>query len=196
MTRFTIFAFSLALLGGPMALAGEHPHPSKKAEEAAKKSPEATKASDAAPGESAKPAKGEKPAKPLKDEKTDGKKDKTSWNPNQVEKELIAFVNRESAESDGRFKVRDDLLDQTREMKLKKIHKEKIMQMEDGTSFVCADFTDANGEKVDVDFFMQPTAQGTVDEVTKVQIHKVNGKQRFTYVLQDGKWLQKDVSLN
>jgi hypothetical protein len=200
MKLLSIFAISVAFIGAPAAFAGEHPHPTKKAEEQAdkeKKHEEA--AAETSVGDTKH--KGEKHVCKEGDKhkcdqkhKEEKAKDKTGWNAKQVEQDLVSFINGKATQSGGRFAVNDELSEQTRQLKLKKIHTEKIMEMRDGTSFVCADFTDATGELVDVDFFMQPSSTGTVDQVTQVQIHKVNGKQRFTYVLDEGKWLQKAVN--
>jgi hypothetical protein len=175
----------------PIALAGEHPseHP--------KEHPKAAPKSEAkAEEKSSEKAKDKTKGKKEKGTKeSDAAKDKGAslWNREKVEQDLVSFINGQSSKSGGKYTVSDELAKTTRAMSLAKIHSDKIMQMEDGTSFVCADFKDANGETVDLDFFMKPTEGGAVDEVTRVQIHKVNGKERYTYFLQNGQWLQKTL---
>lgn len=113
-----------------------------------------------------------------------------TWNKNSVEKDLLSFVDKERSKDGGVFSVQDEIQSTVRQLVLEKIHTDKIVQLSDGTSFVCADFKDANGDRVDVDFFMSPTAQGNVEQVRKIQIHKVNGSPRYTYVQKNGQWTQ------
>lgn len=163
----------------------EHPKP-KPSEEVAPAAPtESTSGTEAAPV----------PTKKKKGKKKEPKKgadDHQSWNKSEVEKNLTSFIDTRSTKAEGMFVVQDNLLKTSRKLTLDKIHSDKIVLLEDGTSFVCADFKDANGDRVDVDFFMTPNAQGAVKNVSKVQIHKINGAPRYTYVEKNGKWTQVD----
>lgn len=145
------------------------------------------------------PAKGEgeKHEHPAKKSGEQKKKDKkktdqppTSWNKMDVEKDLVTFINDSKAKSEGLFVVKDEIGKMDRQLTLEKIHSDKIVPLPEGVSFVCADFKDANGDKVDVDFFMTPTSEGKVASVDRIQVHKVNGNARYNYVKKNGKWVQ------
>ncbi len=131
-------------------------------------------------------------------DKSGHKKDKkpgghSSWNPKNVEQDLKAFIQNEQTKSNGLFVMKDEISQMDRQLTLDKIHTQKIVKLNNGTSFVCADFKDKGGDKVDVDFFMTPSTNGAVEKVDKVQIHKINGKERYTYVQKNGSWVQQTV---
>lgn len=191
--------FAVALLlgyGATKIMADEHPqggseHPTKGKSEA--KPGEAGSGSEH-PTKGTEHPKGKKKDKKKGDKKDEKKNEPTSWNKDAVEKDLRAYIDTESNRNEGKFAVKDDEANKTRELSLDKIHTDKIVQLDDGTSFVCADFKDASGEKVDLDFFLKPDASGGVQKVDRIQVHKVNGKPRYTYVKRDGKWVQERSS--
>ncbi|MBT3586821.1 MAG: hypothetical protein HN509_18055 [Halobacteriovoraceae bacterium] len=116
----------------------------------------------------------------------------TKWNQQSVERDLKKFVNRE-IKTRGRFEVQDKIQNVLRNLELEKIHTQKILRTPDGTSFICADFKDKNGDKVDVDFFVTPGSDGAVADVKRVKVHKVNGKVRYSYLLEKGVWVEKTL---
>ena len=177
------------------AFAAEHPteHP-KEGEEHPKagETPAATSDTEAsAPVKSGK-GKGKKAKKGKKKKAVEG--EPTSWNKTKVEKDLIAFIDQQKAGDSGLFVVKDEVNGKDRKLTLDKIHTDKIVKLKDGTSFVCADFKDASGEMVDVDFFMTPSSQGTLTGVDRVQVHKVNGEPRYNYVKVKNEWVQQAVN--
>ena len=116
----------------------------------------------------------------------------TKWNQKKVQKDLKLFVNREIKRK-GKFVVKDNIQNMLRTLKLEKIHTGKILRTPDGTSFICADFKDKNGDKVDVDFFVTPGKNGTVGAVKRVKVHKVNGRVRYKYLLENNVWVEKTL---
>lgn len=114
----------------------------------------------------------------------------TDWNQKRVEKDLQAFVKNEM-KIKGNFTVQDKIQNVLRTLKLEKIHTGKILRTPDGTSFICADFKDKNGDKVDVDFFVTPGQDGAISDVKRVKVHKVNGKVRYKYLLENNVWVEK-----
>lgn len=118
----------------------------------------------------------------------------TSWNKKNVEKELKTFIDREKEKQNGVFVVKDEVTHRDRALTLEKIHSDKIVKLNDGTSFVCADFKDTSGEKVDVDFFMIPTHSGSLDTIKRIQVHKIDGVARYTYLERNGEWIQTLVN--
>jgi hypothetical protein len=147
-----VIAAALALGLSARASAGEHPeHPTATHE---KEHP-----------------KEEKHEHPKKTKKPDLKKD--------YSRAVESFVMEET-KKDGGLKVPDAVLNKTWNLKLLRIHKNRIADLGNGRYFACADLKE-NGSKtkVDVDFYATKTDMGwKVDEVV---LHKVKGKPRFTY---------------
>jgi len=173
----------------------EHPGQEHPKESAGTKEQAAPQTKAAVPSDDGQKA-GEETTTKGKPKKKKGKtSDKpTSWNRGQVEKELVAFIDSEKGKTDGVFVVKDERMSLDRKLTLEKIHTDKIVRLSDGTSFVCADFKDASGDKVDVDFFMTSTGTGGIQTVNKVQVHKINGQPRYTYVKKSGVWVQTAVN--
>ncbi len=194
-------AYSMSHFGLTDEHPTEHPkeHPPENLQDAnsTQHKDEGDKSEGSKADESKADSKKEMPTKKHK-RKNKTKKQDTSWNKQKVENDLLSFVEKGKAQEgkvqEGTFLVKDEVLKTTRNLTLDKIHSDKIVQLSDGTSFVCADFKDSNGEKVDVDFFMTPTQDGSVQSVSRVQVHKVNGKARYNYVKKQGQWVQ--VSMN
>ncbi len=74
----------------------------------------------------------------------------------------------------GRFMIYDEKNDMVRHLNFERLH--TVNQLGTGSFFVCADFEDQNKNKLDIDFYINSDAgQGSL-EVSKLLIHKVNGK--------------------
>ena len=67
-------------------------------------------------------------------------------------------------------------------LELVKVHKSKICMLNEGkTCFACADLKEVGGKnKLDLDFYADHSPDGKMT-MSKVLIHKVNGKKRFNY---------------
>lgn len=101
---------------------------------------------------------------------------------NDYEKIVKDYVAQESQKTAGAFTIRDDVLNKDWKLSLVKVHKSKICMLQEGkVCFACADFKEVNGKnKLDLDFYADRSADGKMT-ITKVLIHKLNGKRRFTY---------------
>jgi|GEM_PF-3448602 len=102
---------------------------------------------------------------------------------NEFDQSVKDYVKAQSA--NGAFKVHDDKLGKDWELKLDKVHKNKIVHLSDKPfrCFACADFqsvTKGDKTKVDLDFYATRDDKG-VYTVDKVIVHKVNGQPRYTY---------------
>ena len=98
------------------------------------------------------------------------------------EMDVKNYIKSEAKKTGGVFTVRDDVQNKDWKLNLVKVHKNKICMLDQGkTCFACADLNEVNGKnKLDLDFYASHAADGTTS-VTKVIIHKLNGKPRFTY---------------
>jgi hypothetical protein len=111
-----------------------------------------------------------------------------------VKKSIQEYVDMTSAEQGGVFEIKDPELNKTWKLKLAKIH-DPVRQFEadrrrhphrwprkEGRMFyfTCSDFKSVDSDDVlDVDFWMVP-ADHTL-KVIVTNIHKLNGKPRYTY---------------
>ena len=93
------------------------------------------------------------------------------------------YVMEKSKET-GTFDVLDPETGKTRQLKLERVH-ERVGKTGD-YYYSCADFKDTiSGEMLDLDIDVQDT-QGTLS-VADVRVHKLNGKERYTYDASDNR---------
>jgi ABC-type Zn2+ transport system substrate-binding protein/surface adhesin len=109
-----------------------------------------------------------------------------------VTKENLAVAIRQiiadaSAENKGLFLALDELKGKSLELKLKKVHDDKLASLGNQTYFACADFQTAEGKVYDLDIFMEgPDADGL--KMTEVSVHKEDGVERYTWMEKEGIW--------
>lgn len=83
---------------------------------------------------------------------------------------------------DGIFKHYDTNNKKELELTLDKVHRERLSQIKKDEYFVCADFKGKDGNRYDLDFFVQGTDKGNLRvDKTSIAIHKVNGKENYTW---------------
>ena len=103
-----------------------------------------------------------------------------------IDKAIRGHIDKTSAATNGSFPVKDDVLKKTWDLKLDRVHNDKLQALADGRYFACVDFKAADGTMVDVDFFMKK--EGDNLAVTDTTVHKVDGKARYNYQEKDGVW--------
>lgn len=155
-------------MGAAPATAGEQPkeHPAKSAASEKKEHPKGKEHPEHPKGEHSKAPEGSK-----------------AWM-NQIRKEYDNAVHEYAkAKTKEPFVVRDDKLGKNWELKLVRVHKDRIVSLGNNRFFACSDFKSVKaGEKdtLDLDFFATKNPEGTWN-VEKVMIHKVNGNPRYTW---------------
>ncbi|MCH7938206.1 MAG: hypothetical protein IID13_00505 [Candidatus Marinimicrobia bacterium] len=75
----------------------------------------------------------------------------------------------------NRFMVYDEKKEIARVLTFERFH--TVNQLDDGSFFVCVDFEGQNKDMLDLDFYIDETAEGL--KLSKLVIHKVNGKSRL-----------------
>jgi hypothetical protein len=105
---------------------------------------------------------------------------------------IKAWVEKESAPNDGWLKVQDPVAQKTLQLKLEKVHDDRLSQVAPDVYFACADFVEKDGTKYDIDIFMQGKTKDDLQN-TEVTVHKVNGKERYTWFEENGTWKKKPV---
>ncbi len=125
-------------------------------------------------------------------EHPEGKETAPSLTKDQLADAIEAYVNEQSAKSDGYFIVEDDKTGEQLKLKLDKVHRKRLANVGKDKYFACADFT-TDAEKVyDLDVFMTGT---TKDNLTfsEFSVHKVAGKERYTWHENRGVWIKKPI---
>jgi hypothetical protein len=100
------------------------------------------------------------------------------------------YVNDESEK--GYFIMKDEESGKKLKLTLDKVHKERLSALGDDTYFVCADFKGTDGNTYDVDIFMKGENKEAL-VATDRSVHKVNGKERYTWHEVDGVWKKKKL---
>jgi hypothetical protein len=103
---------------------------------------------------------------------------------------IRTWTETESARNGGWLKVDDPVQHKTLDLKLEKVHDDRLSQIGPNTYFACADFIEKDGTKYDIDVFMEGKAKDDLKE-TEVSVHKVNGKERYTWFEENGIWKKK-----
>lgn len=75
----------------------------------------------------------------------------------------------------GGFFLRDPQEKAIRDLKFDHVH-QGVEKTPDNRFVSCVDFVDQNNDRLDVDFYLEPS--GNDLKVSKVKIHKVNGVER------------------
>ncbi len=91
-------------------------------------------------------------------------------------KDAISDHIQEKFDYNGKFSIEDKIENRVRNLSFGYIHK-SVKKDEKGRYFACVDFTDGQKDTLDLDFYVSVNSYG-VPKVSKVIIHKVNGKSR------------------
>jgi hypothetical protein len=103
-----------------------------------------------------------------------------------LEKAIRDQIAERSKANDGKFSVQDDVLHNTWQLELLRIHTGKLTQLDAKTYFACVDFKADDGTIVDVDFYIKSdNGELTLSDTT---VHKINGKPRYTYRKKGAFW--------
>ena len=105
---------------------------------------------------------------------------------------IRTWVDQKAAANGGWLSVDDPVQHKTLQLKLEKVHDDKLAQVKPDEYFACADFVEKDGTKYDIDIFMQGKTKDDLKE-TEVSVHKVNGKERYTWFEENGVWKKKAV---
>ena len=92
-------------------------------------------------------------------------------------------------ETNGVYQLKDG--DTTWDLKLDKVHRERLARVDETTYFACTDFQSSDKHTVDVDFFMTDDGQKLV--LSDAILHKVDGQPRYNWQEKDGYWVKVPV---
>lgn len=94
-----------------------------------------------------------------------------------------------SKETNGVYQLKDG--DKTWDLKLDKVHRERLARVDENTYFACTDFKSTDNHTVDVDFFMKDDGEKLV--MSDATLHKVDGQPRYNWQEKDGYWVKVPV---
>lgn len=93
----------------------------------------------------------------------------------KVQEAVEQYIKQDAQLKGGTF-LRDAKANVVRDLKFDYVH-QGVERTGTGQYAACVDFLDQSKNRLDVDFWLQPTASGDL-EVSKIRIHKVNGVER------------------
>jgi hypothetical protein len=105
---------------------------------------------------------------------------------------IQTWVEKQAARNDGWLRVDDPVQGKTLQLKLEKVHDDRLSQVAPDAYFACADFAEKDGTKYDIDIFMRGKTKDDLQN-TEVSVHKVNGKEHYTWFEENGTWKKKAV---
>jgi hypothetical protein len=107
---------------------------------------------------------------------------------------IKGFVEKDAKRRGGYFLVYDDAEKKPVALTLVKVHEDRLSKVSENLYFVCADFKATDGAMYDVDIFMMGPDKDNL-KATEITIHKVAGKERYTWGEEGGVWKRKPVAM-
>jgi len=102
---------------------------------------------------------------------------------------ITKLVNEQSMLQGGYFLFYDSQENKPLVLTLDKVHRDRLATLGDGVYFACADFNAQGGDTYDLDIFMKEGKDGLT--ASEINIHKKNGKARYTWVEKNSRWEKK-----
>ncbi|MBI5208605.1 MAG: caspase family protein [Elusimicrobia bacterium] len=91
-----------------------------------------------------------------------------------------AYLKEQSEKGSGEFLLKDDVSGHVFRLRVAGYSKDSIVQLSRDEAFACVQFESGSGEKLDLDFYVKKRDVGEW-AVSKIYVHKVDGKARFVY---------------
>ncbi|MBI4832895.1 MAG: hypothetical protein HY801_15355, partial [Candidatus Lindowbacteria bacterium] len=120
-------------------------------------------------------------------------KAKSELTKEDLAKGIKSFTENDAKMRGGYFLVYDDVDKKALALTLDKVHEERLAKIAQDVYFACADFKGLDGTKYDVDIFMMGPDKDHLT-ATDIKIHKVAGKERYTWYEEGGVWKRKSAS--
>ena len=101
---------------------------------------------------------------------------KTKLEAAQVKKAIESYIQI-NTNAEGALAIEDTVENRTRQLSFGYVHS-SVHETEGGGYYACVDFTEAPADTLDLDFYVAVNPDNE-PAVSKVVIHKVNGKSRL-----------------
>lgn len=108
----------------------------------------------------------------------------------ELAKVIEDYVARDAALKGGFFLVYDQKTRKPLVLSLLKVHKERLSRVGPQEYFACADFGTPEDKVYDLDIFMAGPDKAHLT-VTRITVHKEDGKERYTWYSEEGVWKMK-----
>ena len=102
------------------------------------------------------------------------------------------YVMEQAALSEGYFVITDDVTGEDLKLTLDKVHRKRLARIDRDEYFACADFIATDGRVFDLDVFMKGADKDNL-EFSQFMVHKVDGKERYTWLEDQGVWRRKFI---
>ncbi len=102
------------------------------------------------------------------------------------------YIATQAKDHGGFFTIHDPVDNRDLQLKLVKVHRDRLARVAPDTYFACTDLRNVDGVVYDLDFFMKGTDPNTL-AFSDVSIHKQAGKARYTWYEEGGVWMKKPV---
>ncbi len=102
------------------------------------------------------------------------------------------YVAQDSKIKGGYFLVYDPQDKKTLQLKLSKVHEDKLASLGGDVYFACVDCTAPDNTIYDLDIFMKKGEKDLV--TTDISVHKINGAPRYTWKEDGGIWKKQPVA--
>jgi len=172
----------------------EHPEQSEHPEEGDEHPEEGTKQEEHPKEDAEHPEQPEQDAKKKAEHPEHPDKEAKQRGPTTIESVatfLEGYSEKKTAEHGGWMKIHDEKAVLDLDLKLDKIHRERLAKTGEDTYFVCADFKTPAGKIYDLDFWVKDSEDGL--SVTETTIHKEEGKARYNWIEENGIWKHKPL---
>jgi hypothetical protein len=103
---------------------------------------------------------------------------------------IKSWAEKEATRHGGWIEVDDPVQKKALHLKLEKVHEDRLSGIGKDVYFACADFVEKDGTKYDIDVFMKGKTKDDLQN-TEVSVHKVNGKERYTWFEENGIWKKR-----
>lgn|SRR5262245_48857207 len=103
------------------------------------------------------------------------------------------WAQKEAAGNDGWVKIEDPVEHKILQLKLQKVHEDRLSRVKPEVYFACADFVEKDGTTYDIDVFMEGKTKDDL-KYSDVTVHKVDGKPRYTWFEENGTWKKKPAA--
>ncbi len=123
---------------------------------------------------------------------TNKAKVKSTISKGQLAKAIGAYIKGETKLKGGYFLVYDQKAKAPLALSLVRVHKKRLSKVGPTEYFACADFKTRAGKLYDLDIFMEGANTDSL-KVTRITVHKEDGKERYTWHLENGVWITKAI---
>lgn len=107
---------------------------------------------------------------------------------------IEAYIRNQASTNEGYFPITDEKTGQQLQMTLVRVHRERLAKIGPDHYFACVDFKTPEEKLYDVDFFMKGPDKDNLT-FSEFMIHKVNGRERYTWYEENGTWGKKPVEM-